>query len=80
MAVAKKEQQAAEQEIHQLRHEASTAAIHHWLVLREAELNRNWPDMAGEALTAMQGEARVVLRLKRIIEQGPTIKSDERSE
>jgi len=42
--------------------------------MEQVELNRRWPDATGDDLTRMQGEARAVRRMKKIIVEGPVIK------
>lgn len=76
MEVSKQEQWELEQSIHRGRHDAAVIEIHRWISLRQETVNKTWPDTAGEELSRLQGEARTLKALLRIIEDGPTIKGE----
>lgn len=76
MAVNKQDRQALEQKVHLLRGDGGLVALWELLKMDEQELNRRWPDTTGEALQQMQGQARTVRKLLRVIEQGSVIKME----
>ena len=76
--IAKAEQHEQEARIHACRSEAGLAAMYAWLCTRRDALNAKWPTAVGEELLQMQGEARVLAKQIRLIEQGPSIKPTER--
>lgn len=73
---AKQEQQEAEQQVHNNRHSDGVGAAYKWLKLRQGDLNRTWPGKSGDELLQAQGEARLLQKLIRVIEEGPTIKRE----
>lgn len=74
MAIAKEAQHQNEVALHQLRFEGGVQAARAWLIERQAEIHLRWPDMTGDDLMRMQGEAKLIARLLRLIDHGPTIK------
>ena len=72
--VSKEERHKLELEIHAARHEAGTQAIRSVLYEMRDDLNRKWPGAADEDFPRLQGSARVVAILIKMIEQGPQIK------
>lgn len=79
MSVTKQERHEQELNITRSRHEAGVIAVHKWLCRERDEINARWFDKSGEDLLRLQGEAKHVARLIRVVEQGPTIKSLEGS-
>lgn len=77
MAALKENQHKLELAVHQLQAEPGLQALRALLVLRQVELNDKWFRTQGEDLTLMQGEARHIARLIKMIDLGPTIKTAE---
>ena len=59
------------------RHEEGIRAIYDWLKLRRDDCNRKWVGLMGEDLTALQGEAKGIAQLIRLLEQGPRIQPEK---
>ncbi|MBK8772865.1 MAG: hypothetical protein IPM06_21405 [Rhizobiales bacterium] len=74
MNVIKQEQHKTELNIFQCRNEGGLQAMRDWLYARQARINTEWIGMAGDDLIREQGEARVVARLIKLIDDGPAIK------
>jgi len=74
--ISKEERYNAEVAVHASRHEAGLAALRDWLYMRRDEINTNWPNIVGDELSTLQGEAKMVMRLIKLIEHGPAIKSE----
>lgn len=74
MSILKQEQHEAEVMIHGSQHEAGVQSMHKWLMGRQEWINKEWIGLVGEDLIRMQGEARAVARMVKLIEVGPTIK------
>ena len=72
--VLKEARHKLETEVHNLRHEAGIRAVWNLLHDMRDELNRKWPDAIGEDVARLQGEAKRVALLIKVIEHGPTIK------
>lgn len=70
----KPEQYKTETDIFLCRHEAGIQAMRDWLYARRDRINTEWVGMVGDDLVREQGEARVVNRMIRLIENGPTVK------
>ena len=77
--IAKKERHENELDIFQRRTEGGVIALRAWLYARRDEINATWFLAAGDELLQMQGEARQVARMIRLIDQGPKITSTERA-
>ena len=74
MARARDRLRELEQEVHDLRHEAGVGRVFAWICERQTELDRKWYDVTDIAdINRMQGEARVLAKLRRVIEGGPVI-------
>lgn len=76
MILTKQERHQQELDINRSRHEAGIVAAHKWLCRERDEINTRWPDKSGEDLIRLQGEAKRIAQLIRVIETGPTIKSE----
>ena len=76
MTISKPERHANEVAVFLHRGDAGAQALRTWMYARRDELNEQWMDMVGEDLTRAQGEAKVVKRVIRLIDQGPTIKGE----
>ena len=74
MNVIKQEQHKTELNIFQCRNEGGLQAMRDWLYARQVRINTEWIGMAGDDLIREQGEARVVARLIKLIDDGPAIK------
>lgn len=74
--ISKEERYNTEVAVHSSRHEPGLGALRDWLYLRRDEINTNWPNIVGDELSTLQGEAKMVARLIKLIEQGPIIKSE----
>jgi hypothetical protein len=74
MSVIKQEQHKIEWNIFQCRNEGGLQAMRDWLYLRQARINTEWVGMVGDDLIREQGEARIVARLIKLIDDGPAIK------
>ncbi|MBK8772214.1 MAG: hypothetical protein IPM06_17570 [Rhizobiales bacterium] len=74
MNVIRQEQHKIELSIFLCRNEGGLQAMRDWLYLRQARINTEWIGMAGDDLIREQGEARVVARLIKLIDDGPAIK------
>lgn len=72
--ISKAERYEAEVAVFQNRGDHGAQAVRTWLLVRRQELNAAWPSAAGDDLVAMQGEARQIDRLLKLIEHGPTVK------
>lgn len=80
MAEEKQEQNALEQKLHRQRHDEGLQALHQWLYIQRARVNRYWMDATGDELLQYQGEARGIRRMIRLLEDGPTVKTQLRGE
>ncbi|MBK8772086.1 MAG: hypothetical protein IPM06_16915 [Rhizobiales bacterium] len=74
MSVIRQEQHKTELNIFQCRNEGGLQAMRDWLYARQARINTEWVGMVGDDLIREQGEARVVARLIKLIDDGPAIK------
>jgi len=70
----KAEQYKTETNIFLCRHEPGVQALRAWLHARRDRINTEWVGMVGDELIREQGEARVVAKMIRLIDDGPTIK------
>jgi len=77
MPVSKAERYEQETAIFQMRSEGGLQTLRAWLFAHRDATNLKWPDLAGEDLNKAQGEAKLVNRLIKMIDQGPAIKSIE---
>jgi hypothetical protein len=74
--ISKEGKYDAEVAVHASRHEHGLGALRDWLYIRRDEINTNWPNIVGDELSTLQGEAKMVARLIKLIEQGPAIKPE----
>ena len=76
MSISKQERYETENVIYTQRHDPGIVAIKQWLYIRRDELNNSWRNTISEDgnIERLQGEARMVDRLIRVIDTGPTIK------
>ena len=72
--IVKPEQHEQELTIFACRHEVGLQALREWLFARRDDINKNWPGMLGEELVRLQGEAKTVAKLIRLIDLGPSVK------
>ena len=75
--ISKQERYEAELAVFSCRTDGGAQAIRTWLYLRRDEINTRWPDAIGDELLQLQGEAKFVARLIKLIEKGPSIKPSE---
>lgn len=74
MSIVKPEQHKNELDVFLCRNEGGIQAMRSWLYSRRERINTEWIGMVGDELTREQGEARLVAKLIRMIDDGPTIK------
>ena len=74
MSIIKAEQYKTETDIFLCRHEGGLQALRTWLFARRDRINTEWAGMTGDDLTREQGEARLVAKLIRMIDDGPTLR------
>ena len=74
MAISKSEQHAQEVAIFQYRAEAGLQKMREWLFARRDAINEQWMELIGDELLQMQGEAKLVKRQIKLLDQGPIIK------
>ena len=74
MAGNKQEQYKSELDIFQLRHESGLQTMRTWLFAKRDKLNVQWIDSVGDELLRLQGEAKLVQKQIRMIDEGPTNK------
>lgn len=77
MPVSKAERYEQEATIFACRTEAGLLKLRDWLYARRDEINERWMDLAGEELIKVQGEAKLLKRQIKLLDQGPTIKEKE---
>jgi len=73
MSVVKAEQHKTELDIFLCRHEGGLQAVRTWLYARQARINTEWIGLSGDDLIRMQGEARNVAKMIRLIDIGPAL-------
>lgn len=73
MQVSKSEQHEQERIIFATRADPGMQAMRSWLFARRDKLNADWPGMVDNDLTRLQGEARLVARLIKMIDFGPLV-------
>ena len=71
--LSKEERFKQEHTIFQSRSDPGLQSMRAWLYDRQAEVNSKWPNMSGEDLTRLQGEAGLLARLVKLIDKGPSI-------
>ena len=74
MALSNPEKHALELGIFQLRSEAGMQKFREWLLNRQSYLNSQWPSAVGDELLQMQGEAKLLQKQLKLLENGPTFK------
>jgi len=77
MSVVKEEQHKLELAVFQMRNEGGVQSLRALLYMRRDQINRDWPGQVGDDLVQLQGAAREVARLIKMIDVGPSIKSTE---
>lgn len=77
MSTVKAEQHAAEVAVFLMRNEGGLQNLRTWLYMRRDQINRDWPGQEGEELIRLQGAAKEVARLIKLIDIGPSIKPTE---
>jgi len=77
MSIVKEEQHKLETAIFQMRNEGGLQNLRSWLYARHDQINRDWPGQEGENLIRLQGAAKEVAKLIKLIDIGPTIKPTE---
>ena len=61
------------------RHDGSAHALRDWLYIRRDEINSSWYAAFGDDLIRLQGEAKLISRLIKLIEQGPSIQPERKA-
>jgi hypothetical protein len=74
MSIVRQEQAEHELAIFMMRNEGGVQAVRAWLYARRDQINQDWPGQDGEYLPRLQGEARAIAKLIRLIDIGPTLK------
>lgn len=75
MSIVKAEQHAQELAVFMMRNEGGLQNLRSWLYGRRDQINRDWPGQEGEELIRLQGAAKEVAKLIRMIDTGPTVKN-----
>lgn len=74
MAIAHEDRHANEIAIFTLRGEPGLQEMRKWLYTKRDEITDKWIDLAGDDLLKLQGEARLVKRMIKLIDHGPQVK------
>lgn len=74
MTVVHEELGRIEAAIFSLRSESGIQEIRKWLYARRDKISDSWMEKEGDELLQLQGEARGIKKLIRMIDVGPTIK------
>ena len=77
MAISKSERYEQESAIFQYRTEAGLQKLREWLFTRRDVINDKWMELEGDELIRWQGEAKLIKRQIKLLDQGPTIKETE---
>lgn len=72
-AIARQEEHELERRVFAQRTDGGLQALREFLLLRQAALNRAWPNAKGDLLAELQGEAKATNKLIDLIERGPKI-------
>lgn len=72
--ITKPEQYAQETAIFLMRNESGLQNLRAWLYGRRDQINRDWPGQEGDDLIRLQGAAKEVARLIKMVDVGPTMK------
>ena len=75
MSVVKEEQYKSELAVFQMRNEGGLQSLRAWLYARRDRINQDWPGQEGEELIRLQGAAKEVAKLIRMLDVGPTIRA-----
>lgn len=62
------EQKNLQAEIQKLKHEGSARLIKQWLIGKQERINEQWPNTTGESLLTLQGEARGIQQLLKMMD------------
>lgn len=68
MVTSKPEQHEQEARIYQARGDAGVMAVREWLFREQGETNAKWVGMTGDDLVKLQGEAKIIARLIKVID------------
>jgi len=74
MGVIRQEQAENELAIFLMRNEGGLQVMRTWLYARRDQINRDWPGQEGEDLIRLQGAAKEVAKLIRMVDVGPQVK------
>jgi hypothetical protein len=77
MSISKPERHDQELKIFGLRHEAGVQAVRDWLYRERDEINMRWPAQTGEDLVRLQGEAKRVAQMIKVIDNESQFKRVE---
>ena len=72
--ITKSEQYAQEVAVFVMRNEQGLQSLRAWLYNRRDQINRDWPGQVGDDLIRLQGAAKEVAKIIRMIDVGPAIK------
>lgn len=76
MNIAHEERFKNEAAIFSLRAEVGMQEVRKWLYAKRDDITDKWVDLAGDDLIQLKGEARVIRRMIKMIDQGPTTKGE----
>lgn len=73
MSITHEERGRNEAAIFAYRTEAGVQEVRRWLYARRDGISDNWTEKTGDELLQLQGEARLVKKLIKLIDTGPTV-------
>ena len=76
MAISKPEKHANEVAIFSYRAEAGLQEMRKWLYAKRDDISDRWVDLAGDDLIQLKGEARIIRRMIKMIDQGPSTRGE----
>lgn len=76
--VSKPEKHEQEQMIFSCRHEAGLVSMRAWLIGQRESINARWPDADDYETPRLKGEAKLISKLIKLIELGPSVKTERK--
>ena len=76
MTTTHEDRRVNELAIFQLRSEPGLQEMRKWLFWKRDDIGEKWTELEGTDLLKLQGEARLVKKLIKMIDVGPTIKGE----
>ena len=74
--IAHEERSKNEAAIFTLRAEAGLQEMRKWLYAKRDDISDRWVDLAGDDLIQLKGEARIIRRMIKMIDQGPSTRGE----